>query len=63
MAIGVYDRLETALVEVHDGNSESKQATVMAAVVKTMVAALTSGKLEKMVRDLEIILGRNSHES
>lgn len=55
--IPVYDRLETALEEVHGGKLESKQATAMAALARAMVAVLTSGELEERVRDLETSIG------
>ena len=51
--MSVYDRLETALVEVHTGELESKQATAMAAIARAMVAVLTSGELEERLRNLE----------
>ena len=57
--VGVYDRLETALVEVHAGDLESKQATAMAALARAMVAVLTSGELEERVRDIEAQIGGN----
>ncbi len=57
--IPVFDRLEKALVEVHDGELESKQATAMAALARAMVAVLTSGELEERVRDLETRIGGN----
>ena len=52
--VPVYDRLETALEQVHNGKLESKQATAMAALARAMVAVLTSGELEERVRDLEV---------
>ena len=60
--IPVYERLETALIEVHDGELESKQATAMAALARAMVAVLTSGELEERVRDLETRIGGNHNE-
>lgn len=51
--VPVYDKLETALEEVHTGNLESKQATAMAALARAMVAVLTTGELEERVRALE----------
>ncbi|MFC1955019.1 hypothetical protein ACFLWZ_00515 [Chloroflexota bacterium] len=51
--IPVYDKLEEALEEVHDGNLESKQAQAMASLARAMVAVLTSGELEERVRGLE----------
>ena len=49
----VYDRLESALEEVHTGTLESKQASAMAALARAMVAVLTSGELEERVRAIE----------
>ena len=63
--MSVYDRLETALVEVHSGKLESKQATAMAAIARAMVAVLTSGELEERLRSLETKVeeSNNGHES
>jgi len=60
--IPVYERLETALIEVHGGKLESKQATAMAALARAMVAVLTSGELEERVRGLEDRIGGNHNE-
>jgi len=49
----VFDRLETALIEVHNGKLEGKQASAMAALARAMVAVMTSGELEERVRNLE----------
>lgn len=57
--IPVYDRLEKALVEVHTGELESKQATAMAAIARAMIAVLTSGELEERLRDVETRIGGN----
>jgi len=59
--IPIYDRLESALVEVHDGKLESKQATAMAALARAMVAVMSSGELEERVRGLEERIGGNGH--
>ena len=63
--MSVYDRLETALVEVHSGKLESKQATAKAAIARAMVAVLTSGELEERLRSLEtkVEASNNGHES
>jgi hypothetical protein len=53
----VYDKLGTALDQVHTGEIESKQATAMAALARAMVVVLTSGELEERVRDLEAKTG------
>lgn len=60
--IPVFERLEKALVEVHTGGLESKQATAMAALARAMVAVLTSGELEERVRGLEDRIGGNHNE-
>lgn len=49
----VYDRLETALSEVHGGTLDPKRAQAMAAVARAMVSVLTAGELEERVRKLE----------
>ncbi len=51
--MGVYDRLDRALTEVHDGSLDSRRATAMAAVARAMVSVLTAGELEERVRALE----------
>lgn len=51
--VPVYDKLETALTEVHTGQLEPKQAQAMASLARAMVAVLTSGELEERVRILE----------
>jgi hypothetical protein len=57
--IPIFDRLESALVEVHTGELKSKQATAMAALARAMVAVLASGEMEERVRDLEARTGGN----
>ena len=52
----VYDRLEKALEQVHDGVLDSKQAIAMASIARAMVAVLTSGELEERVRGLESMI-------
>ncbi|MDG7041503.1 MAG: hypothetical protein JRN22_00425 [Nitrososphaerota archaeon] len=49
----VYDKLETALDETHNGTLKPSQAGAMAALARAMVAVLTSGELEDRVRDIE----------
>ncbi len=51
--VSVYDALEAALTEVHDGRLDPKQASAMAALARAMVAVLTAGELEQRVRDIE----------
>ena len=57
----VYDRLESALEEVHTGTLESKQASAMAALARAMVAVLTSGELEERVRAIESHMEENQN--
>jgi ribosomal protein S9 len=49
----VYDKLETALSEVHEGGLKPQQASAMAALARAMVSVLTSGELEERLRDIE----------
>jgi len=53
----VYDTLEGALAEVHDGALAARQAMAMAALARAMVAVLTAGELEERVRELELANG------
>src|SRR5687767_12346079 len=45
--VTVYEQLEVALGEVHDGRLDPKQAVAMAALARAMVAVLTAGELEE----------------
>lgn len=51
--MSVYDRLEEALGQVHQGELEPRIAQAMAALAGAMVRVLTSGELESRVRALE----------
>lgn len=51
--MGIYDKLEKALTEVHDGRLLPQQASAMAAIARAMVNVLTAGELEERVRRLE----------
>jgi hypothetical protein len=51
--VGVYDTLETAMAEVHDGRLVPGQATAMAALARAMVAVLQAGELEERLRSIE----------
>lgn len=53
--IPLFDKLENALDEVHDGELEPRIASAMAALAGAMVRVLTSGELEERVRKLEEI--------
>jgi hypothetical protein len=55
----VYDKLENALGEVHEGKLNPQQASAMASIARAMVAVLTSGELEERVRNLEDKAGGN----
>ena len=59
---GVFDRLEGALVEVHDGRLDPKVASAMAALARAMVSVLTAGELEERVRNIEERLARQAQE-
>lgn len=49
----VYDRLEQALGEVHEGSLDARQAQAMAGLARAMVSVLQAGELEARVRELE----------
>lgn len=49
----IFDRLEQALTQVHEGELKPQQASSMAALARAMVAVLTAGELEERVRTLE----------
>ncbi len=51
--VPVFDALEAALTEVHDGLLDPKQAMAMAAIARAMVSVLTAGEIEQRVRDIE----------
>jgi hypothetical protein len=49
----IFDLLETALGEVHDGTLAPAQAAAMAALARAMVAVLQAGEVEQRLRELE----------
>jgi hypothetical protein len=49
----IFDRLEAALGEVHDGTLSPGQAMAMAALARALVAVLTAGEVEQRLRELE----------
>lgn len=51
--IAVFDALEAALTEVHDGALDPRAAGAMASLAKAMVSVLQAGELEERVRQLE----------
>jgi hypothetical protein len=57
--IPVFDLLEEAMTEVHDGTITPQQGQSMASLARAMVSVLTAGELEERVRELE----RQTHES
>jgi hypothetical protein len=58
--VSVYDRLEDALGEVHDGTLDPKVGSAMAALARAMVSVLTTGEIEQWVRDLETAAKQSS---
>lgn len=51
--LAIFDALETAMTEVHNGGLDPRQAQAMASLARALVAVLTAGELEQRVRDLE----------
>ena len=51
--VSVYDRLEKALEEVHDGGLDPRQAQAMASLAGALVKVLTGGEMEERIRNLE----------
>lgn len=49
----IYQQLEAAMTELHDGTLDPRVAGAMAAVARAMVSVLTAGELEARVRELE----------
>jgi Family of unknown function (DUF5763) len=49
----IYDRLEEALAQVHDGSLQPAQAQAMAALARALAAILQAGELEERLRALE----------
>jgi Family of unknown function (DUF5763) len=54
----IYDRLERALEQVHDGKLDPRQAQAMATLARALAAILQTGEIEQRVRDLEASAGR-----
>lgn len=54
----VFDLLETALTECHEGKISPRQAQGMAALARAMVSVLQAGELEERVRNVESELQR-----
>ncbi len=53
----VYDRLETALQDVHEGRLDVGRAKAMASVAGAMVRVLQAGELEELTRKLREFQG------
>lgn len=51
--IPVFERLETALEEVHSGDLDPRAATAMASLGRALVAVLQAGELEERLRNVE----------
>ena len=51
--VSVYDRLEEALVQTHEGELAPRTASAMASLASAMVKVLSDGELEERVRSLE----------
>jgi hypothetical protein len=51
--VPVFEALEQALGEVHDGKLDPRQAVAMAALARAMVAVLQAGEVEQRLRELE----------
>jgi hypothetical protein len=51
--VPVYEALEAALSEVHDGELDARRANAMASLARAMATVLTAGELEERVRTLE----------
>src|SRR3954468_11625613 len=51
--VTVYDQLEAALQEVHDGTLPPGQALAMAGLARAMVAVLQAGEVEERLRAVE----------
>lgn len=51
--IPIFDRLESALQETHDGTLEPQRAQAMASLARAMTVVLTQGDLEQRIRRIE----------
>jgi hypothetical protein len=51
--VPIFDQLETAMQEVHDGTLKPGQAIAMASLARAMCAILTAGELEERLRAIE----------
>lgn len=51
--VALFDTLERAIAEVHDGTIEPGQAQAMAALARAAVTVLQAGEVEQRLRELE----------
>jgi len=51
--VPIYELLESALGEVHEGSLKAGQAIAMATLARALVAVLQAGEMEERVRQLE----------
>jgi hypothetical protein len=51
--IPIFDRLERAMEEVHDGTLDPKRATALASLARAAVSVLTAGEMEERLRNIE----------
>lgn len=49
----VFEKLESALSEVHDGKLSPRTALAMAAVARALVSVLQAGEMEERLRQIE----------
>lgn len=54
----VYDRLETALQDVHEGRLDIGRAKAMASLAGAMVRVLQAGELEELTRKIRELQGK-----
>ncbi len=58
----IFDQLEAALTEVHDGTLDPKAATAMASLARALVAVLQVGEMEDRMRQIEAQLKDRGRE-
>lgn len=51
--VPIFDRLETALAEVHAGSLDPRVATAMSSLAGAMTKVLSAGEMEERLRELE----------
>ena len=60
--IPVFNMLEQALNEVYTGQLDTKRATAMAVLARSMVAVLATGELEERLRTVEVKVKESENE-